>query len=589
MINDLIELFGKAYQQYGDKLILDSYKPDEGLYIRINEAGEWESLIIRKKELYQGELYDWFKVADYNSCLVVMNKPVDPKKTIHSNNYMTMFIKKDYLPIEGKSNRKLTEKSLLESINRYFDVFLKKPKDRFNIKSLKLLESIKLEDVATDIVKENKKYLTENIQKLLKSASDAKLGKNDYVKVFFYASPEAYQKENKHYLIPKLFNTNEFNISINEKTYGLSNINMGLNAKKPYLELMSTNFKVAFRVDLESALLGKKFFDWLSAQKINSLYIPYKHDNYKCEIKALEYPEEIFPHFYLHKTKEETGITIDDFDYLPDFLDNIEFILYNYLMLEEGEKGLKVISDDKEIKKLYELEDEVNEYLFCRRLKNSYYQGQEPNIKSGEFTGKMLNVLIQSRKALHDYFKKGIETGVKSILDHSTMELIKAQVGLSKGTAFTNASKALNLRLSLLKYFNLGGGKMGDKIRNIYNELNQRLSSEELVVCENEDEFFFLSGQVAFYLLDQSESKSKTHGMAEPFLRIKNSEQLKKQFDFVYKKYGHAIPLNFEKFNNAMSAVKGFEVSLQSKINEDLFLAGFLAKNMFYIKKTKED
>ena len=582
MINDLIALFGKAYQQYGDKLILDSYKPDEGLYIRINEDGEWESLIIRKKELFQGELYDWFKVADYNSCLVDMNKPVDPKKTIHSNNYLTIFIKKDILPIVGESDKKLTEESLLESIKRYFDTFVKESKDRFDPESLELLESLELEDIPTDKVSYHKKYLSENIYNILETVKNAKLGKKDYVKVFFNASPEDYQKENKRYLIPKIFNKNEFNISINDKIYGLSNSNMGLNAKKPYLELLSTNFKVAFRIDLESALLGKKFFDWLESQQSNCLYIP-KDFDFICGLNKVSDKKEFF---YLYFSRG-TGIIIEDFDYVPDFSEKIDFILHNYLMLEEGEKGLKVISDDDNtINTLEKLEDEVNGYLFCGRLKNSYYQ--EPKVRAGEFTGKMLNILIQSRKALHDYFKKGIDAGVKSILDQSTIELVKAQVGLSEGMGFTKASKALNLRLSLLKYFNLGGGNMGDRIKSIYNELIPRLSSEGIVVCENEDEFYFLAGQLAYYLLSQSKSSSKTHGMAEPFLRVKNSDQLKKQLGFVYDKYKHAISLNSVKFNNAMAAVKGFEVESQSKVNEDLFLAGFMAKNIFYTKKKEE-
>ncbi len=579
MINDLIALFGKAYQQYGDKLILDSYKPDDGLYIRVNEEGKWESLIIRKKELYQGELYDWFKVADYNSCLVDMNKPVDPKKTIHSNNYLSFFIKKDILPFVGESEKKLTMESLYESINRYFDIFLKKLKERFDPESLKLLESLEIEEIPANKVTFNKNYLKTNIDNLLELVRDAKLGKKDYVKVFFNAVPEIFREENRRYLIPKIFNKNDFNIPFNNKTYGLSNNNMGLNAKKPYLELMSTNFKVAFRVDLESALLGKKFFDWLESQPVNYLYIPKDFDF----ISGLNEINDKKEFFYLYFSRG-TDITIEDFDYIPDFSEKIGFILYNYLMLEDGEKGAKIIlDDDNSINTLWKLEDVVNGYLFCGRLKNSYYQ--EPKVKSGEFTGKMLNVLIQSRKAFHDYFKKGIETSIRSILDHSTLELIKAQVGLSEGMRFTKAARALNLRLSLLKHFNLGGGNMGDKIKNIFNELTLKLSSDGLMVCENEDEFYFLAGQLAYYLLSQSKSSFKTHGMAEPFLRVKNLEQLKRQLGFVYDQYKHAIPLNSLRFNNAMAAVKGFEVDSQSKVNDDLFLAGFMAKNIFYTKK----
>jgi len=52
-----------------------------------------------------------------------MNKPIDPKKKIHSNNYMSFFIKCDILPKIGKGDV-ITQEDLNESIKRYYNVFL---------------------------------------------------------------------------------------------------------------------------------------------------------------------------------------------------------------------------------------------------------------------------------------------------------------------------------------------------------------------------------------------------------------------------------------------------------------------------------
>ena len=49
-----------------------------------------------------------------------MNKPIDGKKVIHSNNYLSFFIKKENLQPNYKVDAKLTE----EIIDKYYDILL---------------------------------------------------------------------------------------------------------------------------------------------------------------------------------------------------------------------------------------------------------------------------------------------------------------------------------------------------------------------------------------------------------------------------------------------------------------------------------
>ena len=63
---------------------------------------------------------------DYHSRLVSMDKPVDPKKVIHSNNYLSFWVKQESLG-NGKLNQ--------EAIDRYFDV-LKNPEKKFILPDL---------------------------------------------------------------------------------------------------------------------------------------------------------------------------------------------------------------------------------------------------------------------------------------------------------------------------------------------------------------------------------------------------------------------------------------------------------------------
>ena len=55
---------------------------------------------------------------------------------------------------------------------------------------------------------------------------------------------DEYKRVSGIYVKTKLFNTNDNNLELNGKTYGSNNYNYGLNSKKPYLELKSTNYKV---------------------------------------------------------------------------------------------------------------------------------------------------------------------------------------------------------------------------------------------------------------------------------------------------------------------------------------------------------
>ena len=60
---------------------------------------------------------------DYHSRLVSMDKPIDPKKVIHSNSYLSFWVKQENL-----SNGKLSQ----EAIDRYFDVLESPEKNILN-------------------------------------------------------------------------------------------------------------------------------------------------------------------------------------------------------------------------------------------------------------------------------------------------------------------------------------------------------------------------------------------------------------------------------------------------------------------------
>ena len=106
MLKECIDIFKSELNYKGERLLLDNYIPTDGTYIIV--AKENDNFIIKEENIIEVK-YDKkeqrvtnseselsrIRALDYNSRLIDMNKPIDSKKIIHSNNYLSFFIKKD--------------------------------------------------------------------------------------------------------------------------------------------------------------------------------------------------------------------------------------------------------------------------------------------------------------------------------------------------------------------------------------------------------------------------------------------------------------------------------------------------------------
>ncbi len=235
MLKECLESFKNELNEKGDKLILDNYVPSDGTYIIVApkddsyEVKEVVNIKLDKKTKTIDKSSNYFSklcTYDYNSKLVDMNKPIDGKKIIHSNNYLSFFVKK-----ESFSNGKLTN----EIINGYYDIllnpYIKYPKSK--AKAHDVYKSLEAEIGIVDkiLVEKIKSWIQENIFEI----GNQYTGK-DYLKVFFEYDEEDYIREGKRYFVPNIYNSNDFNMKISDKIFGLPNDNMGMNSKKPYLE-----------------------------------------------------------------------------------------------------------------------------------------------------------------------------------------------------------------------------------------------------------------------------------------------------------------------------------------------------------------
>ena len=112
MLKECLEVFKSDLENNRQKII-DSYVPADGTYVIVShkddffEIKDYFDIKYDKKEkkLLGKTNINFYDVCnyDYNSKLIDMNKPIDGKKIIHSNNYLSFFIKKESLE-NGKLN-----------------------------------------------------------------------------------------------------------------------------------------------------------------------------------------------------------------------------------------------------------------------------------------------------------------------------------------------------------------------------------------------------------------------------------------------------------------------------------------------------
>lgn len=271
VLKDCLDIFREELDRIAektgdeDRLILDEYIPADGDYLLVKRDGTIEACSVKlnkktrmvEKGSSNTEVYDEICFYDYHSRLVSMDKPQDPKKVIHSNNYLAFWIKWDSLE-NGKLN--------IEAVDRYYDVLMN-PREKYKkAQDRKMYDYIeeKIGEVNQEKLEENRKWIKENIFSLDKFNVD--FIRKNYLKIFFEDDRELYIQEEQRYLMTKIFNKNDYNLEVDNLILGLPNDNLGLNSKKPYMENKTRKITVPYLITPEEAVIQRKFFDYLMNQ-----------------------------------------------------------------------------------------------------------------------------------------------------------------------------------------------------------------------------------------------------------------------------------------------------------------------------------
>lgn len=572
----------------GDSYILDSYALGEGAYILVGQDMKVKRVleIVRSKEPVDETLegYRDFCYMDYYSYYLESNKSIDSAKIIHSNNYLSFMVKKESL-----INGKLTE----EVIDKHY-YWLAHPEEKYKGKknSLLLYEEV-LEQVGTiDLEKLESclSWIKSNVFRLLEQLQ-IKIDKG-YLKVFFEAEDESlFEKESRRYVLPNVYNTTDYNVVIDHKTYGMPNDNIGLNSKKPYLKHLSRKNSVPYMIDTEEVLLQKKFMDFLMNEAMQghyNLYFSEEHilglENRKLLSKK-QCKEQGFTGYYLRISRGKE-IEIIDSDYILHYSPIIQgFHIKRSIPIDYQGKESNLIYT--KVSELSDVARMINTCFFNNFLTQSYF-GELPE-KLRDETIKAW--IIRTREAFVGWFYKGQVQALKQVFPKMSIAIIKNTVmnveDLSKKYALTRAKEQWLLRVAILTYFEQGGVNMGDQLQEVFKLLEEKVMGEKEAIMISDEEYFCGVGQLAYYLLSHNKGSKKTHALINPILNAKEDKQIKEQLRRLFVKYNYDISQGTGRFNRLYAMIT--EYCPKGEILEDALLYGYLQDSLLYKKGEKSN
>ncbi|SMC24914.1 CRISPR-associated protein Csh1 [Clostridium acidisoli DSM 12555] len=569
MLKDCMDKFYGIYDEDKEDYIFEDYYLKEGTYLLVNENGdvEKEFKVTKNNNDKTYDYYDKFAEMDYLSKLIDMNKPIDPSKVIHSNNYLSFFIKKDSI------KEKLTE----DIIDAYYDILLnpmkKYEKDKNKKKMYKEVEE-EFGKVHEEKLQKNKTWIKEHIKNLIREENKEK----NYLKIFFEADIEEYRRESKKYVIPNIYNSTQYNINIKGITYGLPNDNMGLNAKKPYLENKSRKNTLPYLISTEEVSKQKKFFDYLmnnANQGKNNVYV--SDDKIKCLPKGQFLEEDFNGHFLrIQKGKE---LEIHDFDNIVGMRFKINNLQVKMVIPIDYSK-IKQTLDYGKIENLKELEANINSTFFNKFLSGNYFS-KPKDIRLNDFIVK--ENLLMYREAFFAWFYKGNSSVIEQSFDKLTMCLIKNSIS---NEYLIKAKEQYNLRSGVLEYFK-GVKNMADITMELSNKLRKKINNDTTDKIESDDEYYFAVGQAVSYLISLNKSSKKMHSLINPILNCKSNERLNGEIIRLFQKYDYAIEKRNLRFNNLGTMILGYIP--EGKLNENLLISGYLYSNLIYEKSKTEN
>lgn len=605
MFEECLEVF-KRELDYDNNLILDEYIPADGSYIIVDAEGKiknYQDIKLDKKKrgtseaVVKGSYFKEICFYDYHSKLISMNKPVDSKKVIHSNNYLSFAVKKESI------TSKLTE----TIIDNYYDT-LKNPLEK-KYKKSKEASNIyqKFEEeyapVNIEILEKCRSWIKQHIFSIDKLIN-IDLKKKDYLKIFFEIfeadeeenrkNKELFIQEDNRYIFPSIYNSNDYNVEVNGKIQGIPDNNMGMNAKKPFLAIKTRKTPAAYLVDINKAILQKQFFEYLmnfAANGKNNIYIDTKNYRIKAYSDQDERDDfdEMASGYYLRIQKgKELEIQIQDniVDYQNRLKTNFEYMKFISIDIKEDKLP--------EFAKKYGVYDKrtsigtlINEIFFSKFLRTNYFiDANDMSIKDSVLRQN----IIMYRNIIFDWVYKGIDNNFSKAEEKFALDLIKNSIR-NEDKYNLRPKSQLNLHWSLKDYFlkmkkEQGGDTMADIATKIRTSVKEKIMfKEDLIMPSDDKEYYYAVGQLLSYFIFKSRAGKRMQSMINPVLNAKRDNIIKMRLFQLYKKYNYDISIHNYNMKKLYAMILGYKP--QNKVNQEMILFGYLDENILLKSNAK--
>lgn len=603
MFEECLDVFSEMLK-HEDNLILKGYVPADGSYIIVKNDGTVKNVDIkfdkktRDLNCTDDTLLSDICFYDYHSKLISMNKPMESKKVIHSNNYLSFAVKKDSI------TTKLTE----AIIDNYYDT-LKNPLEKKYKKSKeasKIYQKFEEEHSAVDVelLERCRSWIKQHIFSIDKLIN-IDLGKKEYLKIFFEVfeaseednkkNRELFIQEDNRYIFPNIYNNNDYNVEVEGKIQGIPDNNLGMNAKKPFLSIKTRKNPASYLLDGDTALLQKQFFEYLmnfASNGKNNVYV----DTVNNKIEAYDDKEErkkfagIEAGYYLRIQKgKELEIQVQD--NLVNYQDKL-FLNFNYqdffnMNIEnypEYTKDIGIHSKRTSVGRL------INEIFFSKYLLTNYFtDASDISVKDSV----LKRTIVMYRNVIFDWIYKGIDNNFETAEKRFALDLIK-------NTLINNytlrAMTQLNLHWSFKDYFaelkQQGGEKMAEVATEIRESIKERVMSKEKVKMPiNDKEYYYAVGQLAAYFISLSKAGKKSQSMINPVINISDDRVLKERLIQLYKKYNYAIDHYNVRFKNLFAMILAYKPDARTdkQTKDEMILFGYMDSNSIYTKKEENN
>ena len=598
MVKDLLDSYGKYFKD--NKVVLDSYLLQNGAYYLFSKEGEFlNKLVVDNNTEVTLNIYEYFKVRDYYSNYLDANKAIENKvkekvdgieynmaKKIASNNYLTLFFKNKFIyGINGEEHLKeeIPVQVFKSGISGYFNSLLEIGENakKGEKEILEIVEDISAEKGK---IKEGEVAIQKAFDYCIEDLKNSEpLKKDTWIKIFIEADEEEYEKASNKYLYLKLFNTNDRNYFNGQDVYGVNNYNYGLNSKKPYLELKTTEY-LNTKLSFEEVKTIRNLYTWLLKNKSKSRYTILEQ-NFNFEGKKAEVDEINNKPVYLFRVINDNGKAhIEDFELIPNYNTTIRKYTCKDYLNGTNEKISYSTS------KIDEMQAFISQKVFSKYLEASYFTFKDSVSKSKipEWKKNALENYSNVFKMLFIYQDmKPLENKLNEIFEYLTINSLRNEKIENKAITLFNTRDIMNIWISLDEYIFEGKEGMYMKIFEAIN--NSKNIIKEQGKVEDDKTYYALVGQVGYYIVSQTKGNLPAHDLLDPILKAKNTRVLKENMAYLYEKYNFEFGLRDSRFNNALANVMEYEPETSIKDNMPILLAGICKDNVFYEKKEKDN